>query len=222
MLSSIFHAGTFDLQSVAMALAAALIFGLVIAWIFHRVDPAGGSFCMILTVLPLLVAAVIMIVNGNLGTSVAVLGAFGLIRFRSAPGTAREILFLFYAMAAGLAAGMGFLTLGAIITLAAGLLLLLLHAAGLDALLPRERELRITIAEDLRYDGLFDDLFTRYTTSARLQRVKTTNMGTMYELSYRVVLRDPAQAQSFLDDLRCRNGNLTVLLGLVQRERNTL
>ena len=177
---------------------------------------------MILTVLPLLVAAVIMIVNGNLGTSVAVLGAFGLIRFRSAPGTAREILFLFYAMAVGLAAGMGFLTLGAIITLAAGLLLLLLHAAGLDALLPRERELRITIAEDLSYDGLFDDLFTRYTTSARLQRVKTTNMGTMYELSYRVVLRDPAQAQSFLDDLRCRNGNLTVLLGLVQRERNTL
>ena len=138
-----------------------------------------GSFVVVLAVIPLLVASVILIVNGNLGTSVAVLGAFGLVRFRSAPGTAREIGFLFYAMAVGLAVGMGFLSLGAIITLVVGGAIFILERARFGKRDSTERMLRITIPEDLNYTGIFDDLFQTYTKYSTLERVKTTNMGTI-------------------------------------------
>ena len=223
MLTSIFHAGGFSAPDVALALATALILGLAAAVLYRMVASAeAGTFPMVLAVMPMLVAAVIMIVNGNLGVSVAVLGAFGLVRFRSAPGTALEIGFLFYAMAIGLAAGMGFLTLAAVIAAAAGLMLFLLSRTALARGASRERQLRITIPEDLNYNGLFDDLFQAYTRSCRLERVKTTNMGTMFELRYRLVMRSDDRDKEFIDAIRCRNGNLTVILGLVQQEKNVL
>ena len=170
MLSSIFHTGTFSIAAVAAAMASALILGLVIALLYQSSTVRPGSFGVVPAVIPLLVASVILIVNGNLGTSVAVLGAFGLVRFRSTPGTAREIGFLFYAMAVGLAVGMGFLSLGAIITL---------ERARFGKRDSTERMLRITIPEDLNYTGIFDDLFQTYTKHSTLERVKTTNMGTI-------------------------------------------
>lgn len=224
MLNSIFHAGTFYAESVAAAMAAAVILGLVIALLYKLSGSAVhiGSFAVILAVMPLLVTAVIMIVNGNLGTSVAVLGAFGLVRFRSAPGTAREIGFIFFAMAVGLAVGMGFLSLAVLLTIVIGLMLLVLEKMHFDNDNSRERELRITIPENMNYNRIFDDLFQAYTKQARLERVKTTNMGTMYELSYRVEMRSPEKEKEFMDELRCRNGNLSIILGLVQREKNEL
>lgn len=221
MLNSIFHAGTFSLQSVAMALGTAFVLGLAIALLYRSLASSSG-FTVILAVLPLLVTSVIMIVNGNLGASVAVLGAFGLVRFRSAPGTAREIGFIFYAMAVGLAAGMGFLSLAFIITITAGLVILVLEKIHFGDTESNERQLRITIPEDLNYDGIFDDLFFEYTKQAKLEKVKTTNMGTMYELFYRIQLRDTKKQKAFIDALRCRNGNLTIMMGLVQREKNEL
>ena len=222
MLSSIFHAGAFSLPSVAAALGTALALGIIIALLYKSGRAQTTGFPVILAVLPLLVASVILIVNGNLGTSVAVLGAFGLVRFRSAPGSAREIGFIFFAMAVGLAAGMGFLTLAALITLAAGVVLLVLERTHFDRVVSRERQLRITIPEDLSYNGIFDDLFQTYTRSAQLERVKTTNMGTMYELRYRVELRRAEEEKQFIDELRCRNGNLSIMMGLVQRDKNEL
>ncbi len=221
MLNSIFHAGSFSIQSVAMAFGTAFILGLIIALLYRSMAVSTG-FTVILAVLPLLVTSVIMIVNGNLGASVAVLGAFGLVRFRSAPGTAKEIGFIFFAMAVGLAAGMGFLSLAALITVAAGLVMLVLEKIHFGNVEYPERELRITIPEDLDYDGIFDDLFFEYTKRAQLVKVKTTNMGTMYELSYRVRLRDMKKQKAFMDALRCRNGNLSIIMGLVQREKNEL
>ncbi len=221
MLNSIFHAGSFSIQSVAMAFGTAFILGLIIALLYRSMAVSTG-FTVILAVLPLLVTSVIMIVNGNLGASVAVLGAFGLVRFRSAPGTAKEIGFIFFAMAVGLAAGMGFLSLAALITVAAGLVMLVLEKIHFGNVECPERELRITIPEDLDYDGIFDDLFFEYTKGAQLVKVKTTNMGTMYELSYRVRLRDMKKQKAFMDALRCRNGNLSIIMGLVQREKNEL
>ena len=170
MLSSIFHTGTFSIAAVAAAMASALILGLVIALLYQSSTVRPGSFGVVPAVIPLLVASVILIVNGNLGTSVAVLGAFGLVRFRSTPGTAREIGFLFYAMAVGLAVGMGFLSLGAIF---------ILERARFGKRDSTERMLRITIPEDLNYTGIFDDLFQTYTKHSTLERVKTTNMGTI-------------------------------------------
>lgn len=222
MLTSIFHAGSFSLSSVAVALGAAIILGILIALTFRALCAESSSFTLCLAVLPLLVTLVIMIVNGNLGTSVAVLGAFGLIRFRSAPGSGREILFVFFSMAIGLALGMGFIALAVIGFVLVVLTLAAVSVSGLGSILSREQELRITIPEDLNYNGLFDDLFSSYAKKTELRRVKTVNMGTMYELCYRVVLKKSDKEKEFLDALRCRNGNLTIKLGMVQREKNEL
>lgn len=222
MLSSIFHAGAFSIEAAVSVMGAALLLGIVIALVYKHSGIHIGSFAVVLAVLPLLVAVVIMIVNGNLGTSVAVLGAFGLVRFRSAPGTAREIGFIFFAMTTGLAAGMGFLTLAFFITIIAGAAIMILEKINFGVPESKERELRITIPEDLNYMGIFDDLFQIYTKSICLERVKTTNMGTMYELSYRVELRNTIKEKEFIDQLRCRNGNLSIVYGLVQREKNEL
>ncbi|MEG1931768.1 MAG: DUF4956 domain-containing protein [Pygmaiobacter sp.] len=222
MLTSIFHAGTFTLEAVAASMATALVLGILIALLYKLSGAHIGSFVIILAVLPLLVESVIMIVNGNLGTSVAILGAFGLVRFRSAPGSAREIGFVFFAMAVGLATGMGFLSLAVIIAVLVGASILLLEKVNFGNSESKERELRITIPEDLNYTGIFDDLFLAYTKYARLERVKTTNMGTMYELSYHLEMCSTEQEKNFIDELRCRNGNLSIILGLVQRDKNEL
>ena len=221
MLKSIFHIGTFDIWSVLLAFALALVLGLFIAMIYRRSTTSHG-FPVILALMPLLVTAVIMIVNGNLGASVAVLGAFGLVRFRSAPGTSREIGFIFFSMAVGLAIGMGFLTLAVLITLITGCAYLILEKADFGNVTSKDRLLKITIPEDLDYDGIFDDLFQKYTTHSNLDRVKTTNMGTMYELSYLIEMRNMSKQKEFIDELRCRNGNLTIMMGLVRPEKNEL
>lgn len=222
MLNSIFHAGSFSIGSVAAAMGAACFLGIVISLLYRFSAVHIGNFAVILAVMPLLVTSVIMIVNGSLGTSVAVLGAFGLVRFRSAPGSAREIGFIFFAMAVGLATGMGYLSLAVLITLVVGTDFFVLEKVHFGGTISRGRELRITIPENLNYTGIFDDLFQKYTKHASLERVKTTNMGTMYELSYQVELRDMEKEKEFIDELRCRNGNLSIVLGLVQREKNEL
>lgn len=222
MLRSIFHVGTFSIEAVIVSMITALVLGMGIACLYKREDSFHSHFTVILAVLPLLVQSVIMIVNGNLGTSVAVLGAFGLVRFRSATGTAREIGFIFFAMTIGLATGMGFLTLAVGITVFVGSVIFLLEKLHFGTGSSKERQLRITIPEDLDYARIFDDLFMEYTKQHRLERVKTTNMGTMYELSYCVELRDAKKEKEFIDQLRCRNGNLCIIMGLVQREKNEL
>ena len=156
-----------------------------------------------------MVQLVIMLVNGNLGAGVAVAGAFGLVRFRSAPGTAREIGALFLAMALGLATGMGYIGLAVLAFVILSAALLALNALNFGQRSAMERTLKITIPENLDYDGLFDDLLEKYTTSFALTQVKTANMGTLYELSYLVTLPQETVPKEFLDALRCRNGNLT-------------
>lgn len=222
LLESVFHIETFNLTSVAMALGTALILGLIIAVVYKTCNVPTGKFAVILAVLPLLVTSVIMIVNGSLGASVAVLGAFGLVRFRSAAGGSAEIGYIFFAMAAGLAAGMGYLTLAVMVTLIVALMLLILEKAGFAEPTVTDKMLKITIPESLNYTGLFDDLFKNYTKYTHLESVRTTGMGTLYELSYRLRLKDPKKEKAFIDDLRCRNGNLDVLLGQVQTIANQL
>lgn len=184
MLINVFDGNSFDVEVVAMSMAAALILGIVIALFYRLSSTYTSSFTIILAVLPILVQSVIMIVNGNLGTSVAVLGAFGLVRFRSAPGSAKEIGYIFFAMAIGLATGTGYLSLAVIITVIVGTMMLVLEKIKFGTSRTKVRELKITIPEDLNYVGLFDDLFVEYTKHNYLERVRTTNMGTMYELSY--------------------------------------
>ncbi len=156
---------------------------------------------------------IIMLVNGNIGTGVAVAGAFGLVRFRSAAGSAREISMIFLAMAIGLATGMGYFLIVALFFCIVAAFLLLLQRLRFGCEKENVRELKITIPETPDYDGLFDDLFRAYVSEAELERVKTSNMGTLYELDYKVILKDEHKTKAFLDELRSRNGNLNISFG---------
>jgi len=193
--------------------AFSLVLGLAVAFLHQWKNPSNRGFLVTLALMPLMVQAIIALVNGNLGTGVAVMGAFSLIRFRSLPGTAREIGSIFFAMAIGLATGMGYLAYAAVFLLLAGGATLLLESSGFGAPRQTERELKITIPENLDYEGIFDDLFSLYTNGAELQRVKTTNMGSLYELTYAVRLKGTIIQKEFLDQLRCRNGNLNIVCG---------
>ena len=159
------------------------------------------------------VAVVIMLVNGNIGTGVAVAGAFALVRFRSVPGTAREIAAIFTAMALGLALGMGFVAIAAIFFLCTAAFTLALTAANFGAPSRYLRRMKITIPESFNYEGLFDDLFSQYTRSYELERVKTTNMGTLFELTYEIEMKGREMPKEFIDQLRARNGNLNIVVG---------
>ena len=220
-LTNIFNESTFGIENVLAAFGVALVLGLLIATLYRRYAVSHG-FPVVLALMPMLISAVIMIVNGNIGASVAVLGAFSLVRFRSATGSAMEIGFLFFAMAVGLAIGMGFLTLAALIAVIVGSAFFILEKTGFGNKESKDRQLKITIPEDLDYNGIFDDLFQKYTVHSKLSRVKTTNMGTMYELSYIIEMRDMAQQKAFIDELRCRNGNLTIAIGFVKKAKNEL
>ena len=209
MLNSIL--GTeLTLTSFLICTGVSLLLGVGTALVAGYRNRSTQSLAVTLAILPAVVQAVIMLVNGSIGAGIAVAGAFSLVRFRSAPGTAREIAAIFLAMAIGLATGMGYVGLAALLFLILAGAMLALTALRFGQKEDAGRILKITIPEDLDYDGLFDDLFERYTTAHTLEKVKTTNMGTLYELRYRITLRQEPVPKVFLDELRCRNGNLNI------------
>lgn len=208
MLNSII--GTeLTVSSFFICTAVSLLLGVGTALVAMYRAHTTQSFAVTLAILPAVVQLIIMLVNGNLGAGVAVAGAFSLVRFRSAPGTAREIGALFLAMALGLATGMGYVWLAALAFVVLGAVMLLLTAVNFGAPRASERVLKVTIPEGLDYEGLFE----QYTSSHTLERVRTSNMGTLYELTYRVTLPGETVPKVFLDDLRCRNGNLNITCG---------
>ena len=194
-----------------LCLGTALLLGLILAIVYTFNTRYTKSFLVTLALLPAAVCAVIMMVNGNIGAGVAVAGAFSLIRFRSVPGTAKEIVAVFIAMAAGLVCGMGYLGFGALFTviMAAALCLLYLSPFG-DQGPGQTKTLRVTIPEDLDFCNLFDDIFEKYTTKVILREVKTSAMGSMYKLAYEITLKDLSTQRDFIDELRVRNGNLEI------------
>lgn len=204
-------------ESTATTLTAvAIVLGVIIAAIYMASGTYTKSFVITLAVLPALVQAVIMMVNGNLGTGIAVLGAFSLVRFRSVPGTSKEIVSIFFSMAVGLAAGMGQLVYAVLFTVVVGAIFFLLCKSNFGKEKTDEKELKITIPENLNYANVFDDIFEEYTKNVKLVRVKTTNLGSMFELSYRIMMKKEADEKQMIDALRCRNGNLTIVCGMVQ------
>lgn len=221
MLDTIFQ-GLFD-SSVTTLIAPAdfllcvgvsLVIGLALCAMTLWRTQYSRSFAVTLAILPGVVCVVIMMVNGNVGTGVAVAGAFSLVRFRSAPGSAREIGAIFIAMGAGLITGMGYLAYGALFALLLGGVTMLYTALGLgESRGPSPfRTLHITIPEDLDYVGVFDEVMARFTRKSTLTQVRSTNMGSLFKLTYELTLRDPGQEKAFLDELRLRNGNLEISL----------
>ena len=195
-----------------LCVGVALVLGLVIALSYMYRTRYTRSFVVTLAMLPAVVCVVIMMVNGNVGAGVAVAGAFSLVRFRSVPGTAREIGTIFLAMGAGLVCGMGYLAYAALFTvlLCAVFMVYSLLDMGTKKNAETYKVLNITIPEDLDYTIVFDDIFRAYTTEHELVRVKTTNMGSLFRLTYHVALRDPEKEKDMIDSIRCRNGNLEI------------
>ena len=189
--------------------AVALVLGAVIALVSRKTNNGSDSLFGALLFLPFLVQMVIMLVNGSVGTGVAVMGAFSLIRFRSAPGSAQDIAVIFLAMTVGLACGMGCIAL-AILAAAVVCGISLIRSAMPGGKANGDRTLKITIPEDMDYSDLFDDLFEKYTTQHSLRSVKTANMGSLFNLNYHIRLKDTKKEKGFLDELRCRNGNLEI------------
>ena len=221
MLESLFR-GLFDTEMTTvipvadflLCVASALVLGLLLAWMYMYKTRYTKSFVATLALLPAVVCVVIMMVNGNVGTGVAVAGTFSLVRFRSIPGTAREIGAIFLAMGAGLVAGMGYLAyafLVAIVLGGAGVLFTRLDLDR-DKKAARYKTLHITIPEDLDYEGVFDDLLKQYAAEYELTQVKTTNMGSLFRLTYDLTLRRTGTEKDLIDQLRCRNGNLEITL----------
>lgn len=223
MLSSIFALeGSITFIEMGCCTLVSLILGLMIAGVYMYRSNYSKNFVITLALLPAMIQSVIMVVNGNLGTGVAVMGAFSLVRFRSAPGGAKEIVSIFFAMAAGLAAGMGFLVYAVIFTLIMSLVMIFLTVSSIGEQNQNIKLLKVMIPEDLDYMDLFRDLFERYAVSARLLQVKTTNLGSLYELRYSLQLKNHKSEKEFLDQIRQRNGNLTITCARMTAENNEL
>lgn len=213
MFASILTEGsaTFLIPELILCTMVSIVLGFVIAFIYMYKSSYTKNFVMTLVLLPALVQIVIMLVNGNLGTSVAVLGAFGLVRFRSIPGSSKEISSIFFAMAIGLATGMGYITYAVLFTLIIGLVFFILNNTKFGEKKENNHHLKITIPDQLDYTEIFDDIFEEYTAKRQLIRVKTTNLGSMFELSYDIVLKEEEKQKKMIDAIRERNGNLPVI-----------
>ena len=214
MLNSIFNGTTssIPLESILIGICCSIFLGVLIAFTYKMTSKYSKNFLITLSLLPLLVEAVIIMVNGNLGTSVAILGAFGLVKFRSLPGTSKEILCVFFAMTIGLACGMGHVFYASLITFIGCILILFFSKVNIFEVTGSVKELKILIPEDLDYTDVFDDIFKKYTNKAELEKVKTTNMGSLFELRYRITMKSKANEKKFIDELRVRNGNLKIVL----------
>lgn len=215
---------TIAISDFVLCIAVSLLIGAFLTWVYTFRSRYTASFAITLAMLPAVVCIVIMMVNGNVGAGVAVAGAFSLVRFRSVPGTAKEIGTIFLSMAAGLIAGMGYLGFAVLFALIMGVVMLILNITGFGThkKATKDRTLKITVPEDLNFTEMFDDIFEQYLEHYETVSVKTSNMGSLYKLTYHVKMKDILQEKSLIDELRCRNGNLEISLSQQEVNANEL
>jgi hypothetical protein len=214
-----------SISSVLVCIAVTLLLGIMISCAYFITTPKkdrSASFILSLVILPTIVAVVIILIGGNLARAFSMAGIFTIVRFRSVPGDSKDISFVFLTMAVGLAVGLGYLTLGAVVAVIIGAVIVLVSKSGFGVSKQKEKRLRITIPEDMNYQGVFDQIFTEYTDYVQLQKVKTSNMGTLFELSYDVVLKSDLREKEFIDALRSRNGNLGIALSVKEGKEQQL
>ncbi len=225
LFKGIFDTGvlTMEIKDFVICVTASLLIGAFLAWIYTIKNKYSQSFILTLALIPAVVCVVIMMVNGNIGAGIAVAGAFGLVRFRSAPGSAKEICAIFLAMGVGLMTGMGYLGFAALFALITGMVFLAFNILGLgtDKKKAMSKTLRITIPETLEFESAFDDVLEEFTSAHKLENVKTTNMGSMYKLTYSIIFKNTGREKEFIDALRCRNGNLEIAVS-EHDERNDI
>lgn len=214
-----------SISATLLSILAALILGLVISVAYLAITPArdrSASFILSIIILPTIVAVVILLIGGNLARAFSMAGIFTIVRFRSIPGDSKDISFVFLTMAVGLSVGLGYLTLGAIVAVIVGLAIVIIRRSGYGVAKQMEKSLRITVPEDMNYQNAFDDLFAQYTSYNYKRKVKTTNMGTLFDLHYDIIMKQGSSEKEFIDALRCRNGNLTIQLGIKDYDQQQL
>lgn len=213
---------TMDVGNTITYMLVAAVFGLIIGGVYFAVckrEHRSLSFFLSLVMIPAVVAVVISLIGSNVARAFSIAGVFALVRYRSIPGDGKDIAFVFMAMASGLACGLGYLTLGLAVVVVLSVVVVLVNLLGSFLVKSECRQVRILIPEDMDYQGVFDDLLKTYTTRASLERIKTTNMGTLYELTYMVYLKKDCNEKKFMDEIRTRNGNLTVIMSKQEREQ---
>lgn len=212
MLKSIISTSEITLTTLSICTFVSIILGIVIALVHTKTSRYSKNFAITLCLLPVLVQIVMMMVNGNLGTSVAILGAFSLIRFRSMPGTSKEIISVFFAMAIGLATGTGYVMFAILMTITISAIIILLDKLAFKEN-NRLKTLTIVVPEDMNYSNMFEDVFKKYKIDTKLQKTKTVNMGSLFELTYALTYKGEVDEKKFIDDLRIKNCNLKITLG---------
>ncbi len=205
-----------------IATIASIVLGAVIACIYMFKHSYSKNFVITLALLPVMVQVVILLVNGNLGAGIAVMGVFNLVRFRSVPGSAKDIGSVFLAMAVGLATGMGYIGLAVVLTIVVAIFNIVYVCTSFGEQKSPSKTLKITVPEDLDFEGVFEDAISKYSNDFELISVQTTNMGSLYLLEYRVRLSETGHEKEMLDNIRCLNGNLKVVLAHQAPERNVL
>lgn len=206
-----------SISSTLLILSVAILLGLAISCAYFITTPKkdrSASFTLSLVILPAIVAVVILLIGGNLARAFSMAGIFTIVRFRSVPGDSKDISFVFLSMAVGLSIGLGYLTLSAVIAAVIGIVIVAINKLGYGVSKQKEKRLKITVPEDMNYQGAFDDLFTKYTSYSEMQKVRTANMGTLFELHYDIIMKDGVSEKEFIDAIRCRNGNLNIQLGI--------
>ena len=226
MLESIFsgatETATISMGQAAICIGVGIVLGIIISLTHKATTKSNQNFLLTIAVLPVLVQVVILLINGNLGTSLAVAGAFSLIRFRSMPGNSKEIITVFWAMTVGLALGMGYVVYSAIFTIIVAVLMFIYNYVANKVFNLAQRKLKIVIPENLDYEEVFNDLFEKYTDKCELRKSKTTNMGSTYELIYIINLKKNIKEKEFLDEIRIRNGNMLVMIERMQFDEEEL
>lgn len=235
LLTSVFGAtgeattmATVSMSSFLVCSAASLALGLAIGLVYMFKNKTSNNFVVAIALLPIIVQVVILLVNGNLGVGVAVMGVFSLVRFRSMPGTARDIATVFEAMGVGLATGMGYIGLAALLVVIVSAASIAYAVSPLNGNAPggkagkARKQLRITVPEDIEFDTAFDEVLSEYCESSELSSVETVNMGSMFQLKYDVVLKDISKVKQMIDALRCLNGNLKISLVMAPTAKKEL
>lgn len=229
MFESIFTTSTTDnaisIGSSLAGIGVAIVLGLIIGCVYMficRKEGYSKNFIIGLVILPAMVSVVILLIGSNVARAFSMAGAFTLVKFRSAPGNARDISIVFFTMATGLACGLGYLEFACVFVVIMSAVMILLNVMHFADKKTAKKQLKITIPETLNYTNTFDDLFDEYLTSQELKRVKTTNMGTMFELTYDVNMKNGVDEKKFIDEIRMRNGNLNIILGLAETNESVL
>lgn len=220
MLETIISSTTgesFTLTNSLLVIVTSIILGLLISVVYIKTNNNSNhnsGFITTLVMLPVIISIIILLVGNNVARAFSLAGAFSIIRFRSAPGQPKDIAYVFFTLAIGLTCGMGYITYAVLFTIILSAVMVGLHLTKFAEQKSKTMQLKITVPEDLNFEGVFEEVLENYTASYNIEKIRTRDFGSLFELTYLINLKPEVNQKSFIDELRCRNGNLNITLTL--------